>query len=156
AYRLDLGTSKEIQLLIDIKTEPYATLGKLEKVLAAYQDLWDGTYADAQVKIVISGNRPKPEDYERYPDFIPFDYQSVTGTDSLPLQKSARLSLIFRQRSAWSGSDALDKGELTAIKQAMQVAHDVGRPIRFGATPDAETGWSTLIDLGVDYINTDM
>src|SRR5690606_640116 len=156
AYRLDLGTSKEIQLLIDIKTEPYATLGKLEKVLAAYQDLWDGTYADAQVKIVISGNRPKPEDYERYPEFIHFDYQSVTETDNLPLQKIALISLNFRKLSAWNGNDALDKGELTAIKQAIQVAHNLGRPIRFWATPDTETAWSTLIDLGVDYINTDM
>lgn len=155
AFELNLGGKRAFQLLIDIKTEPYSTLKKLEEVLSTYQDLWDGGESSSQLNIVISGNRPKPEEYDQYPAFILFDYQSVAETTSLPLHKIALISLNFRKLSSWEGKGPMEEKELAAIKNAVDVAHSLNRPIRFWATPDEETAWRTLLHLDVDFINTD-
>lgn len=155
AFELNIGGTKNFQLLIDIKTEPYATLKKLEEVLASYQDILRGTHNSPKVDIVISGNRPSPNEYENYPAYIRFDYQSITKTTELPLEKIALISLNFKNISGWNGKGRIIDQELEALKNAIDVAHSLDKPIRFWASPDSKTAWKALRELGVDYINTD-
>lgn len=155
AFELDLGDTKQFQLLIDIKTEPYSTLEKLEEVLSFYEDILTGINGLPKVEIVISGNRPKPEEYDDYSDYILFDYQSVTETADLPLHKISLISLNFKKFSNWDGKGGINERELEGIKEAIGAAHSLKKPIRFWATPDTEAAWETLINLGVDFINTD-
>lgn len=155
AFELNLGRIKEFQLLIDIKTEPYATMKKLVEVLSPYEDILIGEGGSSKVQIVISGNRPEPDEYRGYPDYIQFDYQSVADTADLPLDKIALVSLNFRKLSAWQGTGQLDPQEEENILEAIKVARSLHKPIRFWATPDNERAWNKLMELGVDYINTD-
>lgn len=155
AFELNLGRMKEFQLLIDIKTEPYSTLKKLGEVLSAYEDILIGEGGSSKVQIVISGNRPEPDEYLGYPDYIQFDYQSIADTADLPLDKIAMISLNFRKLSAWQGTGQLDSGEEEKILEAIKVARSLHKPIRFWATPDNDRAWNKLMELGVDYINTD-
>ena len=154
-FELNFGGAKNFQLLIDLKTEAYPTLKKLEEVLSQYKDLFIGDANTPKVSIVVSGNRPSPRDYRNYPDYILFDYQSVSDTAALPLEKIAMISLNFRKFSTWNGTGRIASQELEAIKNAVKVARSLNKPIRFWATPDGEIAWKTLMDLGVDYINTD-
>jgi alkaline phosphatase len=71
--QLGLNDSKNIQLLIDVKSDAYKTLHKIVAVLKNYPNLT----ASNKILFIISGNRPKPSEYKNYPDFVNFDYQSL-------------------------------------------------------------------------------
>ncbi|MCK0133701.1 alkaline phosphatase [Arenibacter sp. S6351L] len=150
---LQLGKGQELQLLIDIKSETYATLAKIVTVLEKYPSI----IQNPNITMVISGNRPKPEEYKNYPKFIMFDYQSL---DDIPKgdawEKVALISLPFYKFSRWNGKGRLTAEDLQRVKSTIDKAHSFNRPFRFWATPDSKSAWKALHDLGVDYINTDM
>src|SRR5690606_31858017 len=53
----------QLQLLIDPKTEGAPILEHLTKLLKPHRDLFDSKNNPKAVKLVISGNRPKPADF---------------------------------------------------------------------------------------------
>lgn len=142
---------KELQLLVDIKSEAYATLDKLVEVVKNSTSL----YTDRKIRFVISGNRPIPEDYVNYPDFITFDHQSLEDLDRVPLEKVALISLNFKKYSVWNGYGRMIEPEFDVVKKTIEKAHSFKKPFRFWATPDTKTAWGRLANIGVDYINTD-
>tara|TARA_R110002049_G_scaffold83795_3_gene213221 strand:- start:839 stop:2671 length:1833 start_codon:yes stop_codon:yes gene_type:complete len=154
AKNLGIGTQKPIILLVDIKTEAYSTLGKVVEAIRPYGALWEDQ-ENPFVKIVISGNRPKVEEYVKYPFPIFFDYQSIKETSNLPLEKIALFSLSFKNFSQWNGKGRLVDEDIEKIKAVLKLVHGLGKPFRFWATPDSKTSWKALSELGVDFINTD-
>lgn len=147
-----VANKKPLQLLIDIKTEAYKTLEKLVEQLQNYPTITN----NKKIKIVISGTRPKPEDYVKYPQFIYFDYQSKEfPKSSLIASKIALISYSFKDFSVWNGKGKIVKAENDAIKKTIEKVHAFNKPIRFWATPDSKSSWKALSDLGVDFINTD-
>ncbi|WP_114749124.1 alkaline phosphatase [Pleomorphovibrio marinus] len=155
AYDLEIRNRQPFQLLIDIKTEAYATLDSIISELQKYPDLWEGNSANPIAKIVISGNRPPPSAYTDYPPFIFFDHQSFGDLEKVNLEKVALISLSFRGFSQWNGKGRLTDKDLEEIKPVIRQAKEWGKPFRFWATPDSKTAWKALHELGVDYINTD-
>ncbi|SHI44226.1 alkaline phosphatase [Pseudozobellia thermophila] len=150
---LDLGFDQPFQLLVDIKSEAYSTLDTLVNTLKKYPSI----IGNPHISIVISGNRPKPSDYTKYPSYILFDYQSLDPVeDPEVLNKIALVSLSFKGVSAWNGKGRLTAEDLEKVKATIGKAHALGKPFRFWATPDSKTAWKALAHLGVDYINTDM
>ncbi len=150
---LQLGTGQPLQLLVDIKSEAYATLDKLVSILKDYPDI----VKDTSVSIVISGNRPKDEDYFTYPPYIKFDYQSLEAPKNEKLwDKVALISLNFKNFSSWNGKGRLTAPEQANVKSVIEKAHSYAKPFRFWASPDSKTAWKAFVDLGVDFINTDM
>jgi len=154
AKSLGLGAQKPIILLVDIKTEAYSTLDKVLEAIKPYGALWEDQ-ENPFVKIVISGNRPKVEDYPIYPFPIFFDYQSIQETSNLSLEKIELFSLSFKNFSQWNGKGRLVDEDLNKIKSVLDIVHGMGKPFRFWATPDSKTSWKALSELGVDFINTD-
>lgn len=153
ALALGLNRRKQLQLLIDIKSEPYATLDAIIKVLDRYPSI----RKDDGITITISGNRPKPTEYLNYPDFIFFDYQSLDAVeDPAILEKIALISLSFRNFSQWNGMGRLTAEDFDKVSTTIEKAHGLGKPFRFWATPDSKTAWKAFSDLGVDFVNTDM
>ncbi|MEO1011622.1 MAG: alkaline phosphatase [Bacteroidota bacterium] len=152
AFALQLGEVQKLQLLVDIKSEAYSTLEKLVAVLEGYPDI----IHNPNISIVISGNRPGPEAYARYPDYILFDYQQLEDMeDKAYWGKVALISLNFKKFSRWNGKGRLTADDLERVKNTIQKAHSFQKPFRFWATPDSKTAWKALSNLGVDYINTD-
>ncbi|AKP53113.1 alkaline phosphatase [Cyclobacterium amurskyense] len=151
---LGLGMQKPIILLVDIKTEAYSTLEKVVEAIRPYGALWEDQ-ENPFVKIVISGNRPKVEEYVKYPFPIFFDYQSIKETSNLPLEKIELFSLSFKNFSQWNGKGRLVDEDIEKIKAVLKLVHGLGKPFRFWATPDSKTSWKALSELGVDFINTD-
>ena len=154
AKNLKLKPQKPMLLLVDIKTEAYTTLDKVMEAIKPYGVLWEDK-ENPFVKIVISGNRPKVEDYPKYPFPIFFDYQSIQETSNLPMEKIELFSLSFRNFSQWNGKGRLVDEDLHKIKSVLDLVHGMGKPFRFWATPDSKTSWKALSELGVDFINTD-
>ncbi|MEO6315176.1 MAG: alkaline phosphatase, partial [Chitinophagaceae bacterium] len=60
---------RQLQLLVDLKTDAVATLNKIIEVLQQYPLIT----ACPSVKIVITGNRPPASTFDSYPSFINFD-----------------------------------------------------------------------------------
>lgn len=150
---LDLGFDEPFQLLVDIKSEAYSTLDTLVNTLKKYPSIIDAPH----ISIVISGHRPKPSDYVKYPSYILFDHQSLNPVeDAKALDKIALISLSFKGITDWNGKGRLTAEDLEKVKSTIDKAHVQGKPFRFWATPDSKTAWKALAHLGVDYINTDM
>ncbi|MEC3966083.1 alkaline phosphatase [Flagellimonas halotolerans] len=145
------GELRPLQLLIDLKSEAYATLDKLEEVLKKYPSLING----GKVKFVVSGNRPKSEEYKNYPDFIWFDHQNLDEFEHMDLSKVALVSSSYKNYSVWNGYGRMTAPDLEKVKRAISLAKASGKPFRFWSTPDTKTAWARLAKLGVDFINTD-
>ena len=142
-------------LLIDLKTTAETSLPKVIKTIEEYPQLIEAS-KKGTITFVISGNRPKTEDYYQYPSFIKFDYQSVEPIeDKATLEKVAMVSLSFRSVARWNGKKELPANQDKKLRVIIGKAHAMGKPIRFWATPDSKTAWQTLHQMGVDYINTD-
>lgn len=147
-----VAKKKTLQLLIDVKTEAYSTLKTLIEQLKKYPSIIN----NKKIRIVISGSRPKPKDYVKYPQYIYFDFQTGEFSKSPAiLSKIALVSYSFKDLSVWNGKGKIVKAENDAIKKRIKKVHALGKPIRFWATPDSKSAWKALSDLGVDYINTD-
>ncbi len=150
---LGLDRPKQLQLLIDIKSEPYTTLDAIIKILDRYPSI----RGDNTLNITISGNRPKPFEYLNYPDYIFFDYQSLDVVENPAiLEKIALVSLSFKNLSEWNGMGRLTADDLNKVTATIEKAHALPKPFRFWATPDSKTAWKAFSDLGVDFVNTDM
>lgn len=147
------GLQKPLQLLVDLKSEAEPTLATLIKVLEKHPKIT----SEANLKIVISGNRPEPANYIDYPSYIYFDYQSLDPVQNADiLKKIALVSLSFKGSSPWNGKGRLTAEDLKIVKSTIEKAKALKKPFRFWATPDSKTAWKALAHLGVDYINTDM
>lgn len=152
-FFLKLGDQQEIQLLIDIKSEPISTLRKLVEVLEKYPEL----IHNKNISFVISGNQPETKDYKQYPDYIHFDYQSFDNfVDEEQWNKVALISKSFGEFSKWNGKGRLTADDYKKVTEAINKAHRYGKPFRFWGCPDSKTAWKTFVDLGVDIINTDI
>src|SRR5690349_11190486 len=60
-------------LLVDVKDDYRASLSQLVKELLPLKKYISNDSKQNQLTVVISGNRPKPEEYINYPSFIFFD-----------------------------------------------------------------------------------
>jgi alkaline phosphatase len=142
-------------LLVDLKTEALETLEVLEKTMLDYQDLTYGESNPDGLKLIISGNRPKPESYQNYPEWMLFDYQSKELTKDLPWEKIGMVSLSFRQFSIWNGKGRMVEEQRNSLQEFIDLVHFFEKPVRFWGTPDSKTAWKAFHQMGVDYINTD-
>ncbi len=153
ALALQLGEQRELQLLVDIKSEPYSSLKKLMSILENYPDIT----GNERISIVISGNRPRADEYVNYPAHIHFDHQDLRDIGHRGAWgKVAMISLNFRKYSPWNGMGRLTAADRERVKAVIDSAHAHNKPFRFWGTPDSKSAWKAFRDLGVDFINTDL
>lgn len=131
---------RPLQLLIDLKTAAEPTLDALLKLLEGYKKLT----VSPLLKIVITGNQPDVSKLTSYPAWLFFDGRPYLKYPPEALEKVALISDDFKN---YSSSEK--------IKEAIEAAHKLKKPIRFWATPDNPEAWRQLMELRVDYINTD-
>jgi alkaline phosphatase len=143
--------SKELQLLIDIKTDSIKTLDKLIEILKNYPLIINCN----KIKIAISGNRPLPQKFDNYPAYIFFDGVLSKNYSSAALSKIVMLSDNFSNYSAWNGNDSLSENDKKVLIDVIAKAHALKKKVRFWNAPDNKNAWQTFMQLHVDYINTD-
>ncbi len=152
ALKMKYRKNQELFLLIDIKSDANKTLNKLIDVLAAYSKIINSS----NIKIIISGNRPNPNKYATYPNYIYFDHQVIENTLAAKnWTKVAMVSTSFRNYSEWNGLGRLTHKDFDKVSAVLKKAKKLGKPFRFWATPDTKTAWRTFTELKVDIINTD-
>lgn len=144
-------TSRKLMLMFDVKTEGIPTINKLIDILIKYPQI---THCSS-VKILVTGNKPDPSTYASYPSFLWFDGLLSTHHSKESLTHIAMLSDNFINYSSWKGTGPIPEKEWETLKKAVEKAHSEGKKVRFWNAPDFVEGWEKMIELGVDYINTD-
>lgn len=141
----------KLQLLIDLKTAGETTLPALVQKLTSYPEI----IKNPNIRIVISGNKPKPNTWAQFPAFIYFD--GTPGEQYTPdqLKRVALISDSFRKYTQWNGKGKIVAAEQAKIQRLIDSVHHLNRKLRFWATPDNVNSWKTLMHLGVDYVGTD-
>jgi alkaline phosphatase len=143
--------SKRLQLLIDIKSEAISTIATLVAVLEKYPEL----IHSRNLSLVITGNRPPLSSWNDYPDFIYFDGEIGKEYDPALMPKIALFSGNLMDFTSWKGKTRIDSVSLGRLNQLIQTAHHHGKRVRFWNAPDFAEAWSVLIQMKVDWINTD-
>lgn len=146
---------RKLRLLIDIKENHLDALPILIKQLQPLQRILSTTVEDKQLNIVISGNRPAPANFEKYPDYIFFDYDLSGKLSANETKRVGLVSLPFTKYSKWNGLGVLTAADKQKVVGVIDSVHQIGKPIRFWAAPDTKTGWIVQMELGVDVIGTD-
>lgn len=147
--------NSSFQLLIDLKTGVEPTLSLLIEKLAKYPDVFDPAINKYAIHIVITGNRPEPEDFGKYSQFIFFDGLLKTRYTDEQLLRVPLYSENIKQFSLWSGEGEIAEKERTRLTQIVDSVHSISKKIRFWNCPDNEKAWSTYMRIGIDYLNTD-
>lgn len=141
-------TTRKLQLLIDLKTEGVSTLKKLVELIEKYPDLQTG-----KVRWVITGNRPA--DFSVYPSYIWFDGDIYEDYSEENMKRVALMSGNVKNLSPWNGKGVIPEPGATAVKKMVEKIHAMHKPIRFWNAPDVVNAWYKLMELKVDFINTD-
>ena len=144
-------SSMSLQLLIDIKTDPLRTIHKLIEQLQKFPNI----ITSKGVKIVITGNRPKQNEWTSYPSYIYFDGDLDKNYSTNELIKVGLFSADFTQYSNWNGKGIMVKADHIKIDSIISAVHQKGKKIRFWASPDYANSWIQFMKMKVDYINTD-
>jgi alkaline phosphatase len=144
-------TSRKLQLMIDVKTEAVSTLNKLIALLQNYPAL----IRTRSLQIVISGNRPDPYSFTTYPSCIWFDGILSSQYSKDALSRIAMMSDDLKKYTRWNGNGHIPSNDLRKIQSAVERAHQLKKPVRFWGAPDFMDAWYQLIQLRVDYLNTD-
>ncbi|MEP6725966.1 MAG: alkaline phosphatase [Bacteroidota bacterium] len=143
--------NRQLQLLIDIKTDAVPTIARLIEKLKAYP-LVTGCPA---VKIVITGNRPPATAFNGYPSYIYFDGELYQDYSPEALTRIEMLSDDFKRYSTWNGKGVIPEKERIVLEKLVAKTHGQNKKLRFWNAPDVINSWYKFMKLGVDYINTD-
>jgi hypothetical protein len=144
-------TTRNLQLMIDIKTEAVSTLNKLVALLQKYPSL----IRSSSLRIVISGNRPDASTFTTWPSWIWFDGVLGVSYSKEALSRIAMLSDDMKKYTKWNGNNKIPANDWNNLKNAVEHAHQLQKTVRFWGGPDFMDAWQQLIELKVDYINTD-
>lgn len=144
--------SKPLQFLIDLKTPADPSLTALVRELAPYEKF---LAPKGNVKIVISGNTPKPENFSKYPAYIFFDGRPEVNYTKEQLERVGLISQAFAKYSKWNGKGIPVEKDKKALVEVISKIHALGKPARLWASPDEVNAWKVMMNMGIDYINTD-
>jgi alkaline phosphatase len=144
-------SSRQLQMLIDIKTDSIGTLDTLIGLLSKYPAL----IGNPSIKWVITGNRPDASRWVAYPGYIWFDGILNRGYSQDALSRIVMLSDDFKSYSHWNGKGLVPEKEWKVLQGVVKKAHDLNKHVRFWDAPDFINAWLQFTRLQVDYINTD-
>lgn len=143
--------NRPLQLLIDIKTDSLQTLTEVIREIELFPVLVN----NPMIHFVITGNQPDVKDFDSYPSWLLFDGKINQPAYLQQIKKLGLFSDNFSLYSKWKGEGEIPQADLPAITAAITKAHRLHRAFRFWGVPDNPHVWKIMMQLGVDYINTD-
>ena len=98
---------------------------------------------------------PKPANFINYDEMFTFDGRINTEYTKTELKRITLFSESFMNVVKWNGKSQLADDQLEKLEIFVKAIHKKGKKLRFWATPDTPASWTTLMNLGLDYIGTD-
>ena len=158
------GYEHEFILWIDIKSQGVETYQAIHKELRKYQKMLT-RYTTAGVKpgavtVYISGNRPRDVMENQKVRYAAYDGRMSDFDRDVTNQFIPIISDNWTKHFTWMGVGEMPKVEKEKLKHIVSTSHENGQKVRFWATPDLpgpqrEAIWTELLNVGVDFINTD-
>ena len=151
--------NESIILLIDFKTDGQETYKILKKYLEKYKSILskfeNGKVIVNAVTIVITGNKPY-DALQKETTRYAFADQSLMSLDkSLDSSFCFMASTKYSNVLTWKGKGEIPTTEKEKLITLVNQAHQPGKKVRLWASPENIIVWKTLLDCGVDLINTD-
>lgn len=157
------GFDQPLQLVLDVKSDADRSRPVIEELLASYEGVvshWrDGRFVPGEVTVVLSGNLSSAV-YAAPTRWTATDGRvRATGLDT-PADMVPLRSDCWTELFSWRGKQPMPRREHELLEAFVADAHARGQRVRFWDTPDRpgrarSTVWSTLLDAGVDLIDTD-
>lgn len=155
-HELAKDSLRQLKLLIDVKENYKESLRiLLEEIEPLQKYLVAKEKINKEVIILISGERPPPEEYKNYPNYIYFDDDLRLKHTSEEWERVGQVSLSFKRYSGWNGKDEISNHDKNLLQNITDSVHNAGKTIRFWEAPDNEKSWKLQMELGVDLIGTD-
>lgn len=149
-----------LQIMIDIKTEGVTTYLHLEKILAAYEEMLTvytkNSIQPKAISVIISGNRPIELIASKEKRLVAIDGRLA----DLGKGYAATLMPMISDRFSKITHRHLlrlpyTQQNIHRLQYYARIAKQEGKTLRFWQTPEDEYTWQTLLNAGVDWINTD-
>ena len=144
--------SKPLQLLVDIKEDCEPSLST---IIGIIEDRYLDVFGTKGVTLVITGNRPAPSDFYKYPEWVMFDGKIELDYTTDELARVALISECFTDYAHWNGKGSLVIDQEVVVRDVIKKAHDMGKTIRFWGGPETTTAYYTFYNFGIDWFNTD-
>ncbi|MGZ3813601.1 MAG: phosphatidylinositol-specific phospholipase C/glycerophosphodiester phosphodiesterase family protein [Mucilaginibacter sp.] len=147
-------------LMIDIKTGANNTYEALKPILEKYKSilsgLENGKMVNRAVTVVLSGHKPYKsiENEKSRLAFIDEDLRKVQR-DSTFNNVFSLASCKYSNFLKWNGNGTIPSAEKNKLCAYVVMAHRMGTKVRLWASPEKKAVWDTLLQCGVDLINTD-
>jgi alkaline phosphatase len=140
-----------LTLMIDLKTAGVPTMAVLIKSLEKFPEL----QSCKGLLITMSGEYPPANEWNNYPSYITFDGRPNVDYTAEQVKKINLVSTSFVSVSQWDGKGEIPEKDAAKIKQAVDWAHKLNKPMRFWASPDMPNAWQKFIDMHIDILNSD-
>ncbi|MFT3827794.1 MAG: hypothetical protein QM731_28010 [Chitinophagaceae bacterium] len=152
--------TEPINLVIDMKTGG-KTLDSLWQLLRDYKSMLSSLENDQFIKrkitIILSGKIPRKLSAEQA-KYLFLDSHCMPAQrhrESLPEKQYLMSSCRFSSLLTWDGNGEIPEEDKEKLLLFVSHAHASGRKARLWASPEKSQVWKTLLDCGVDLINTD-
>ncbi|MCW5908988.1 MAG: hypothetical protein KIS94_14075 [Chitinophagales bacterium] len=151
---------KPVVFMIDFKTESTATYEKLKEILARYPEIittykGDSVIEQRAINILISGSSPISSLQKEERGLATIDANISNIANPEVRKVSTRFSSSWSRYFKWRGISEIPANEKSVLDSLVTLVHSYNKDIRFWAIPDKPSVWKTLLDAGVDWINTD-
>jgi alkaline phosphatase len=147
--------SGKLQLMIDLKTAGEPALKCLETKLKPFRKYFDVNTNPDAVRLVITGNEPKPERFKTFDKIFFFDGKRNTPYTAEQMKRIAFFSAGLQEFTKWNGLGRMVEEDYRKSKNFVDSVHQTGKKVRFWGNPDTKTCWQAFIKMGVDFLNTD-
>jgi Glycerophosphoryl diester phosphodiesterase family len=141
-------------LMIDCKTDAERTYRAIQNEVLRYKRLLCSS-SYCPVKIFISGNRATDTMMKEGYRGIAMDGRPGDLGKGIPVELMPVISDHYSNWSSWKGKTNVQPDEIAQIRELAQRVHAEGKKLRLWAIPDNELAWAALLNVGVDFINTD-
>ena len=144
-----------LQLLVDLKDGAPALVALQQLIESEYKDCFDVRHNPGAARLVITGDKIKPDEFQLYADFVYFDSRPGMELSDSQLERVAMVSDYFGNYSKWKGNGTMKAEDEQKLRNVIEQAHAHGKKVRFWAFPDNPNAWRTAVEMGIDFINTD-
>ena len=159
AFRKNGGSvypkGRGLQLLVDLKDGAPSLVALQQRIEAEYKECFDVRHNPGAARLVITGDKIKPNEFRLYADFVFFDSRPGAELTDEQLERVAMVSDYFGSYSKWKGNGTMKAEDQQKLSKVIEQAHAKGKKVRFWAFPDNPNAWRTAVEMGIDFVNTD-
>lgn len=143
----------DFHLMIDIKKDGEEAYNILKSQLEEYSYLLKSN--GGPLTIFLSGARPIATVMSEENHWVGIDGRPEDLGKGYSKEKMPVISQRYGKLIGWKGNGTISPKDEKIIQDLVSKAHAEGKKVRLWASPEKEIVWKTLLDIGVDFINTD-